>query len=113
MIRVVNRLQIKKGQVENVLERFSSPKAVHTFDGFVVMEVLEKREVEDYDELNIATTWENEAAFENWRNSRKNQKVHQSGQDKEKQAAEKEESPILDFEISIYDIRHRHFPEAD
>lgn len=109
MIRVVNRLKIKKGHVEDVLERFSSPKAVHTFEGFVLMEVLEKQNVEDHEELHIATTWEDESSFEKWRDSRRNAKVHDKEEKKDEDA--KEESPILDFEISIYDIHHRHAPQ--
>lgn len=109
MIRVVNRLKIKKGHVEDVLERFSSPKAVHTFEGFVLMEVLERQNVEDHEELHIATTWEDEASFEKWRDSRRNAKVHDK--EEKKDEGTKEESPILDFEISIYDIHYRHTPQ--
>lgn len=110
MIRVINRLQIKKGHVDEVLEKFSSPKAVHTFDGFVTMEVLEKQNVEDHDELHIATTWEDEASFEKWRDSRRNAKVHAKEEDKDENKTE-EESPILDFEISMYTVHHRHMPQ--
>lgn len=109
MIRVINRLQIKKGHLNDVLFRFSSPKAVHTFDGFVFMEVLEKKNVEDHDELHIATTWEDEASFEKWRDSRKNEKVH--NQEEKKDSGKKKDSPIIDFEISVYNIHHRHLPE--
>lgn len=109
MIRVINKLEIKKGHVEEVLERFSQPKAVHTFSGFIFMEVLEKQNVDSHDELHIATTWEDETAFENWRLSRKNDKVH--GQ-KDEKTTSKAESPIINFEVSIYDIRYRHLPEG-
>lgn len=103
MIRVINKLTIKRGRAEEVLEKFKDPKSVHTFEGFVFMEVMEKQNVEEHDELHIATTWENEDSFQNWRDSRQNSKAHGS--------QESEDNPILDFEISKYDIHYRHLPE--
>ena len=106
MMKAVNKLRIKKGRTEEVLQRFEKPKSVHTFDGFVVMEVLKKTDNEEYDELFISTTWEDHAYFETWRGSRATEKAHSSK--KEKQDADS--SPILGNELSLYEVVFQHRP---
>ena len=106
MMKAVNKLLIKKGRTEEVLQRFAKPKSVHTFDGFVVMEVLKKTDNEEYDELFISTTWEDYAYFEAWRGSRATEKAHSSK--KEKQDANS--SPILGNELSLYEVVFQHRP---
>ncbi|MCD2137247.1 antibiotic biosynthesis monooxygenase [Salinicoccus halitifaciens] len=107
MIKVVNALSIKKGRIDEVAVRFQEPKAVHTFEGFELMEVLKNEKLEDHDELLVATTWKDHASFEAWRDSRKNQKAHGSRPSGDKPA----DNPIIDNEIRIYDIAYRHLPE--
>ncbi|CAM4167087.1 antibiotic biosynthesis monooxygenase [Lacicoccus alkaliphilus] len=107
MIKVVNALSIKKGRIDEVAVRFQEPKTVHTFEGFELMEVLRNEKPEDHDELLIATTWKDHASFEAWRDSRKNEKAHNPKPSGDKPA----DNPIIDNEIRIYDIAHRHLPE--
>jgi len=106
MIKVVNVLSIKKGRIDEVAAKFQEPKAVHTFEGFELMEVLKNENLEDHDELLISTNWKDHASFEAWRESRKNQKAHDAESGKEKPA----DNPIIDNEIRIYEIEHRHHP---
>lgn len=107
MIKAVNTLRIKKGHVNEIAEKFSNAKAVHTFDGFVLMEVLIKENTEEFDELQVCTTWEEHAHFEAWRGSRATKKAHES-QDKPKE--ETAESPILGAELTTYEIFVQHHP---
>lgn len=107
MIKAVNTLRIKKGHVNEIAEKFSNAKAVHTFDGFVLMEVLIKENTEEFDELQVCTTWEEHAHFEAWRESRATKKAHES-QDKPKE--ETAESPILGAELTTYEIFVQHHP---
>ncbi len=107
MIKVVNALRIKKGRIDEVAVRFREPKAVHTFEGFGLMEVLKNESNEAHDELYIATTWDDHASFEAWRDSRKNRKAHNSKPAGDKPA----DNPILGNEISIYEIAYQHHPE--
>ncbi|MEK4301422.1 antibiotic biosynthesis monooxygenase [Oceanobacillus sp. FSL W8-0428] len=105
MIKVVNTLRVKKGKVNEVAALFQKAKAVHIFDGFVFMEVLIKENTAEYDELQVCTTWDDHASFEVWRESRETRKAHES-QNKE----EKEDSPILGTELSIFEVFVQHHP---
>lgn len=107
MIKVVNEMRIKKGRTKEVLALFAKAKSVHTFEGFIIMEVLEKENTEDYDELHISTTWKNHASFKTWRESRAMQKSHSTKNDK-KQAGS--DSPIIGTELSIYQVPIQHLP---
>ncbi|WP_411843872.1 antibiotic biosynthesis monooxygenase [Salinicoccus sp. HZC-1] len=108
MIKAVNVLKIEKGKVDEVIEKFQEPKAVHTFDGFVLMEVLRTENTEEYDELQICTTWEERANFEAWRESRATKKAHaaEKGGDNKKP----ENSPILGAELQTYEVVIQHHP---
>lgn len=103
MIKVVNTLRVKKGKVNEVAALFQKAKGVHTFDGFVFMEVLIKENTEEHDELLVCTTWEDHASFEVWRKSRETRKAHES-QNKQ----EKEDSPILGSELSTFEVFVQH-----
>lgn len=69
MIIVENRFEIRAGAAEAILERFRSPKSVHTFPGFVRMEVLHAALTDETEEVRVCTAWENEEAFQAWTNS--------------------------------------------
>ncbi len=105
MMKAINAIRVKKGRADEVLVRFSSPKAVHTFEGFVFMEVLKKENSPDYDELHICTTWEERKHFDNWLESRYNQRAHSKKSDKEA-----EENPILGNELSTFEVVYQHEP---
>lgn len=76
MMKAVNTIRIKKGRANEILARFRTPKSVHTFEGFVLMEVLIKENSPAYDELQVCTTWKDRKYFEKWLTSRAAQKVH-------------------------------------
>ncbi|WP_242403805.1 antibiotic biosynthesis monooxygenase [Paenibacillus pini] len=69
MILVENRIEVKAGFGEAVLERFRSPKSVHTFPGFVRMDVLHATNAEGNEEIRVCTTWEQESDFQAWAHS--------------------------------------------
>lgn len=102
-ITVENVIQIEKGRVDEVLERFREPKAVHTFDGFIVMEVLKKLDSPEYDELKICTTWKDQASFDKWLEHRNYGKAHAPKNNQEN-------SPILGNELSIFEVAIQHEP---
>lgn len=105
MMKAVNTLQIKRGKAEEVIELFAQPKSVHTFAGFILMEVLEKENTTDYDELQICTTWEDQSYFDAWRESRASDKAH--GAKKEQRQTE---SPILGSELTTFKVSIQHHP---
>lgn len=105
MITVVNTIRIEKGRAEEVLARFKTPKSVHTFDGFILMEVLKKENSPEYDELKICTTWENRASFENWSNSRESQNAH--GKKREEKLGD---NPILGSKLTSFEVAVQHKP---
>ncbi|WP_227872445.1 antibiotic biosynthesis monooxygenase [Paenibacillus albus] len=69
MIVVENRIEVRAGMADAVLERFRTPKSVHTFKGFVRMDVLHAAASEETEEIRVCTTWESEADFQAWANS--------------------------------------------
>ncbi|MCG1010525.1 antibiotic biosynthesis monooxygenase [Salinicoccus sp. ID82-1] len=108
MIKAVNRISIQKGRVQEVAERFSKAKSVHTFEGFVLMEVLIKEGTEEEDVIEVCTTWEDHESFNAWRESRATQKSHGSGDSGKKP----EDNPILGAELSTYEVFVQHHPET-
>lgn len=106
----VNVIRVEKGRAEEVAERFAKPKSVHTFPGFVRMEVWMKQNLEDHDELHICTTWEDEKYFEEWRKSRANDKAHGQSTQKQGTTGELKSNPILGAELSTYVTLVQHLP---
>jgi heme-degrading monooxygenase HmoA len=61
---VVNRLPVKQGGVDRIVERFAESRGhVQYFPGFVFMEVLSS---EDDDEVLVITRWRDRASFDAW-----------------------------------------------
>jgi heme-degrading monooxygenase HmoA len=74
MIAVVNRLPVKEGAADQVVERFANSRGhVQGFPGFVSMEVL--RSV-GADEVLVITRWRDKDAFESWVHSAEFRKAH-------------------------------------
>ena len=64
MIAVVNRLPVKEGMADQVVERFAEGRGfVQQFPGFVSMEVLRS---EGADEVVVITRWRDKEAFDSW-----------------------------------------------
>ena len=64
MIAVVNRLPVKEGAADQVVERFVNSRGnVQGFPGFVSMEVLNS---EAGDEVLVITRWQDKDAFDSW-----------------------------------------------
>ena len=103
MMKAVNTLRVQKGRSDEVLDKFTNAKSVHTFEGFVLMEVLRKENTEDYDELEICTTWKDHASFEAWRKNRAAEKAHRP---KKAQA----DNPILGSELNTFEVFVQHHP---
>ena len=106
----VNVIRIEKGKGEEVAQRFAKPKSVHTFPGFVRMEVWMKDDVEDHDELHVCTTWEDEKDFQNWREKRAVEKAHALAEKEKNATGEPEENPILGTELSTFKTMVQHLP---
>ncbi|QFG01273.1 hypothetical protein PB01_20345 [Psychrobacillus glaciei] len=105
MMTAVNTIQIKKGRVDEIITRFATPKSVHTFEGFVLMEVLKKENSPEYDELKICTTWEDRTYFDKWLESRAAQIAH--GQKIENKS---DDSPIIGSELTTFEVAIQHKP---
>jgi heme-degrading monooxygenase HmoA len=64
MIAVVNRLPVREGMADQVVERFANGRGfVQDFPGFVSMEVLRS---EGADEVIVITRWRDKDAFDSW-----------------------------------------------
>jgi heme-degrading monooxygenase HmoA len=64
MIAVINRLPVKEGAVDPVVERFANSRGnVQGFPGFLSMEVLRS---EGEDEVLVITRWRDKDAFNSW-----------------------------------------------
>lgn len=77
MIAVINRLPVKEGMTDEIVERFASGRGfVQEFPGFVSMEVLRSN---DGDEVMVITRWEDKEAFDSWVRSDAFNAVHGRG----------------------------------
>lgn len=99
----INTIYVEKGKGEQVTARFAKAKAVHTFEGFIRMEVLLNEDNEDRDEIKVCTTWEDRQFFDSWLPSRENAKSHDA-------KAPAEPSPILGNEVKTFDVKVQHLP---
>jgi heme-degrading monooxygenase HmoA len=77
MIAVINRLPVKEGMADEVVERFANGRGfVQDFPGFVSMEVLRSEEA---DEVIVITRWLDKEAFDSWVHSEEFVKAHGRG----------------------------------
>jgi heme oxygenase (staphylobilin-producing) len=77
MIAVVNRLPVKEGMADQVVERFAGGRGfVQQFPGFVNLEVLRS---EGADEVVVITRWRDKEAFDSWVHSEQFAMVHGRG----------------------------------
>ena len=77
MIAVINRLPVKEGMADQVVERFANGRGfVQDFPGFVSMEVLRSEEA---DEVLVITRWRDKDAFNSWVHSEEFARVHGQG----------------------------------
>jgi heme oxygenase (staphylobilin-producing) len=77
MIAVINRLPVREGMADEVVERFANGRGfVQDFPGFVSMEVLRS---EGADEVLVITRWQNQDAFDSWVHSDAFRKAHGRG----------------------------------
>ncbi|WP_308640136.1 antibiotic biosynthesis monooxygenase [Paenibacillus silvisoli] len=132
MIVVENRIEVRAGYAEAVLERFKTPKSVHTFPGFVRMDVLHAKTSEETEEIRVCTTWEKEEDFQAWANSDSFQHAHKrreaaqgagghggqghgaghgQGHGHGGQQAAESASPIVGNKVTIYQVVVSHLPE--
>ena len=64
MIAVINRLPVKEGAADQVVERFANSRGhVQGFPGFLSMAVMRS---EEDDEVLVLTRWQNRASFDAW-----------------------------------------------
>ncbi len=77
MIAVINRLPVKEGAADQVVERFANSRGhVQGFPGFVSMEVLDS---EVGDEVLVITRWRDKDAFNSWVHSDEFERAHGRG----------------------------------
>jgi heme-degrading monooxygenase HmoA len=77
MIAVVNRLPVKEGMADEVVDRFAGGRGfVQEFPGFVSMEVLRS---DDGDEVMVITRWRDKQAFDSWVRSDAFNAAHRRG----------------------------------
>ena len=78
MIAIINRLPVKEGAADQIVERFAqSEGSVQGFPGFVSMEVLNS--YDDSNEVLVITRWQNRDAFNSWVHSEEFKKAHGRG----------------------------------
>jgi heme-degrading monooxygenase HmoA len=77
MIAVINRLPVKEGAADQVVERFANSQgSVQGFPGFVSMEVLDS---DAGDEVLVITRWQDKDAFNSWVHSEEFKRAHGRG----------------------------------
>jgi heme oxygenase (staphylobilin-producing) len=101
MIIITNTIKVEKGKGEQMIERFKQPRAVQKMPGFVRLELLQRRNTEEYDEFTVSTAWESQGAHDAWVQSDAFKNSHKGGK----------ADYIIDFKIQTYDVVASHQPE--
>src|SRR5215210_5625170 len=77
MIAIFNRLPVKEGVADQVVERFANSRGnVQGFPGFLSMEVLRS---EGADEVLVITRWQSRDDFDAWVHSEEFREAHAKG----------------------------------
>lgn len=77
MIAIINRLPVKEGAADQIVERFAESEGdVQGFPGFVSMEVLRS---DAADEVLVITRWQDREAFDAWVGSEEFRRAHGRG----------------------------------
>ncbi len=77
MIAVINRLPVKEGMADRVVERFARGQGfVQDFPGFLSLEVLRS---DGADEVVVITRWQDKEAFDTWVRSEEFKLAHGRG----------------------------------
>ena len=77
MIAVFNRLPVKEGAADQIVEQFANSRgSVQGFPGFISMEVLRSEEAT---EVLVITRWQDKDAFNSWVHSEEFKKAHGKG----------------------------------
>ncbi len=80
MIAVINRLPVKEGAAEQVVERFANSRGhIQGFPGFISMEVLRSIDTDGEDEVLVTTRWRDKDAFDSWVHSEEFSRAHGRG----------------------------------
>ena len=69
MYIVTNTTKINKGEGYKLIDRFNKVGKIESMKGFIELEVLATKKLEDYDEVSIVTRWDSEDSFKNWTKS--------------------------------------------
>lgn len=105
MITVINTIQVKPGYGGVIEERFRTPKDVHTFPGFVRLELLRTEDTDGYEEYRVCTTWESKADFERWVESDSFKMAHERRQ-------QQPSDMILGNKVTFHEVVVTHLPAA-
>lgn len=105
MIKVVNTIKVKKGRVDEVLPRFQKLHGIQNFEGFLGLEVWQKENAEEYDEIKVCTTWNSRENFEAWTNSDAFRERHKK-RDEERQASRNE--AVIGATLTTYQVPIQH-----
>ena len=106
--KAVNKMKIKERRAQEVINRFEKAKSIHTFNGFIFMEVIEKVNTDGFDEVEICTTWSDQASFDAWQHSASFVKAHKPIEERDKRG---EDNPIIESGVDFYVVHIQHMPE--
>jgi heme oxygenase (staphylobilin-producing) len=101
MLVITNTIKVEKGKGEQMIERFKQPREVQKMPGFIRLELLQRRNTEDFDEFTVSTAWESQEAHDEWVKSDAFKRSHKGGK----------VDYIIDFKIQTYDVVASHKPE--
>lgn len=110
MIVVENCIEVKPGMADLVLDRFRKPKSVHTFKGFVRMDVLHSVNDAGNEEVRVCTTWESEDDFRAWSDSESFRSAHARRAAAQEGGSERQDGPIIGNKVSIRQVVVSHLP---
>ncbi|MHA0856785.1 antibiotic biosynthesis monooxygenase [Paenibacillus sp. CMAA1364] len=69
MLIQTRTIHVEKGNVDQVVERFSGEKPVDKMKGLIDRTVMVNRRNKEYEEIIVMIRWESEEAWKNWEKS--------------------------------------------
>lgn len=95
----LRKITVSEGHADKVIERFSKPGIIEEQEGFVGINIMQKKQRRGEEEVIVMITWESEAHWKQWEKSDAHIAGHKANRGKPKP------DYMLKMEVSTYEVK--------